>query len=72
MLGSGALLHRAVEAGRGVVVEIVREHGPELSGVFVGDSDDDLAEGHATGERLDPDLLGGGLVQADPFGAFKT
>lgn len=55
-----------------VVVDVVCEHRPELSGVFVGDGDDHLAEGHATSEGSDPDLLGCGLVQADPFGAFET
>lgn len=65
-------MQRMVDVRMRVVVDVVREHGPELPGVFVGDGDDDFAERHATGEGSDPDLLGCGLVQADPFGTFET
>ncbi len=39
-------MHGMVEAGARVVVDVMCQHRPDLSGVFVGDGHDDLAEQH--------------------------
>lgn len=69
------LLHGVLQVRVRVVVDVVGQHRPDLPGVLVGDGGDDLAEGHAAGERANPELLGRGVralraqaVMPDPAG----
>ena len=40
--------------GMGVIVDVVREHRPDLARVFVGNGDQHFAEGQAGGKFANP------------------
>ena len=61
-----------VEAGAWVVVDVVRQHRPDLPGVLVGNRHDDLAEGHASVERAYPQLFRRGLFRGDRLGTLQA
>lgn len=50
-----------IETGAWVVVDVVRQHLPDLPCMFVDDGHNDLAGRHAPVERAYPHLLRGGL-----------
>lgn len=52
-----------MQPSRSVVILATGQHRPQLSGVFVGNGHQYLAERHAAGQILDPFLLGCGLLR---------
>jgi hypothetical protein len=66
------LMHRMVETGAGVVVDLMRQHRPNLPRMLVGDGDDHLAEQHAPVECAYPKLFGRGLFGSHSLGALQA
>ncbi len=68
------VLAAAADAGgaRGVVVDAVCEHRPELPGMFIGNGDELLAEGRASVECAYPLLLWRGLFDGNRLGALQA
>ena len=60
-----------VDKGARVVVDVEREHGPQLPGMLVGDGNKDLAERQAGRKAADPQLFGRGVVSGDDLGTVE-
>ena len=65
-------MHGVVQSRVRVVVHVVCPHRPDLSGVFVGNGHDHLAERHASVEAAYPQLFRRGLLDSHRLGALQA
>jgi len=59
-------MHEVIPASLGIVVDIVREHRPDVPRVFVGNGDQHLADRQAAGQCADP-FSSSGVLRLSPF-----
>ncbi len=64
---AGLLAPRMIETGAWVLVDVVRQHRPDLPCMFVGDGHSHLAEWHGPIERAYAHMLRRGLALLTHF-----